>query len=44
MTTSRLGAKIASNPAEWKLKPLGKVAPMILYQIEIDTPGNQRNN
>jgi 4-amino-4-deoxy-L-arabinose transferase-like glycosyltransferase len=39
-----LGPAIASNPSVWGLKPVARVAPMNLYQINIDSAAEQRNN
>jgi hypothetical protein len=39
-----LGPAIASNPAQWGLKPIARTAPMNLYQISIDSAAEGRNN
>ncbi len=39
-----LGPAIASDPAAWGLKPVARTEPMNLYQINIDSAAERRNN
>jgi hypothetical protein len=40
----RLGPAMAADPAAWALRIVAKVAPMTLYEINIDTSAQRRNN